>query len=115
MKIFESTQQKFISIGYLSDVRSSGHGYYHIAVPTVISILLIAMEVTAAIYAMQHFLMGDIENSLYAGLDVPGTILVLGTFLTILYNKEKLREVIDSFQEIFDSCKAMHFTRESLN
>lgn len=115
MKIFELTQQKFLSIGYLSDVRSSGHGYYHIVVPIVISILLIAMEVMAAIYAVLHFQMGDIENSLYAGLDVPGTILVIGTYLTVLYNKQKLRKVIDSFQEIFDSCKPMHLERELLN
>lgn len=62
------------------------------------------MNVTATIYMVRHLQMGDIENSLYAALDVPATLLVIGTYLTMVYNKEKVRKVLDDFQEIFDKC-----------
>lgn len=105
MKIFELIQEKFTTFGYLSTHRDSGCNIYHIIAPIFILISLTMMGSLAAVYSVRHFLMGDIENSLYAGLDVPATLLLIGTYSTVLYNKKKLRKVIDEFQEIFDKCK----------
>lgn len=62
------------------------------------------MELGAAIYMVRHLQSGDIKNSLYAGLDVPGVVIIFGTYLTIMCNTEKLRQVIDDLQKIFDEC-----------
>lgn len=105
MKIIELIQEKFTSFGYLSAHRDSGCNIYDIIAPIFILITLTMMGSLAAVYSVRHFLMGDIENSLYAGLDVPATLLLIGTYSTVLYNKKKLQNVIDEFQEIFDKCK----------
>lgn len=120
MKIFGLIQKKFTSIGYLSAEQNSGSDFYHIIAPILIAFTLILMEVAATIYSWRHFQMGDIENSLYAGLDVPGTALVIGTFLSVLYKKENVRIVIDALQDIFDKCENLNFisvglTRLQLN
>lgn len=101
MKILQNIQRIFSIIGYLPDPRDH---WQRIIVPIMVLITLISMEVSAAVYAVRHIQSGDIENSLYAGLDVPGTLLMIGTYLTIMYHKEKVRQVIDDFQKIFDEC-----------
>lgn len=105
MKILESIRQKLAFIGYLTDEGVFRYKFYHTIVSLGLILSVIAFQLTAAIYMWRHLQMGDIENSLYAGLDVPATSMVIGTLLTIMYSKEKVRKVIDDFQNIFDKCK----------
>lgn len=105
MKILESIRQKISFIGYLTDEGIFRNTFYHAIVSVVLILIVFTFQLTAAIYVLRHLQIGDIENSLYAGLDVPATSMLIGTLLTILYNKKKVREVIDNFQNIFDKCK----------
>lgn len=114
MKILESIRQKLAFIGYLTDDGFFRYTFNHTLISLVLILILFAFQLTAAIYMLRHLQIGDIENSLYAALDVPATSMVIGTFLTIMYNKKKVREVIDDFQIICDKCKDRNAIQHSL-
>lgn len=72
---------------------------------SVILTVMIAMEVTSVLYAWDHLRVDDLENSLYAAFQVAAAFCIIGSLITISYQKTKVRTVLDGFQAIVDNCK----------
>lgn len=77
-------------------------------VSTNIFATLIAFVVTGTVYIVRHLQVGDYENGLHAANQVAGTIPLTASFLTIIYHREKVDKVIDTFQQISDKCKYLN-------
>lgn len=66
----------------------------------------LAGSIILGVYCGVHHLQdGDIESTLLAAYQVTGTIPLIVSFSTIMYHKEKVRKVMDTFQQISDECK----------
>lgn len=106
MKILQSIRRIFVILGYLADDdRIFRYDFFHTLVSLTILLIVFAMALTSVIYMVRHLQIGDIENSLFASLATLVASMAIGTYLLIIYNKTKLRRVIDDFQKIFDECK----------
>lgn len=53
-------------------------------------------------YMMRRLLMGEMEMSLYGGFQVAAAVCDICCATTIIIHRQKVRTVIDGFQQIFD-------------
>lgn len=109
MEILQSIRRHFALIGFLPDERVFRYESCHTLLSLFIFSLFIEQVLASLIFLIRHLQMGDIERGLYAGFQVSLGIAVIGSFVTIMYNKDKVREVIVSFLNIFDECKKDSF------
>lgn len=102
MKTLESIRKLFLITGYLSDGGIFRCNFCHKFVSLFILFLVLVFEFTSVIYVVRHLQIGDIANSLYAGLQVAAMLPAIGSFFTLMYHKEKVQELFHNFQNLFD-------------
>lgn len=73
---------------------------------SIILTVIIAMEVASILYVWDHLKIGDLEGSLYAAFQVAAAFCIIGSLITISYQKKKVRMILDGFQAVADNCKA---------
>lgn len=76
---------------------------------SIILTIIIAMEVSSILYAWDHLRIGDLENSLYAAFQVAAAFCIIGSLITISYQKKKVRKILHGFQLVADYCKWVWF------
>lgn len=86
---------------------------------SIILTVIVAMEVSSVLYVLEYLKIGDLENSLYAAFQVAAAFCIIGSLITISYQKKKVRTILDGFQVVADKCKLVQiilsrfsFTRE---
>lgn len=70
--------------------------------------VIIAMEVSSILYVWHHIRIGDIENSLYAAFQVAAAFCIIGSLITIFFQKKKVRAILDGFQVVANNCKLIN-------
>lgn len=106
MKILRNTRRVLSLMGYLPDERIFSFKYGHVISSLLFILTLILLGVSSIIYAMRRLNAGDHPNFLFASNQVVAVIPAIVSFCTIMYHKEKIRDVIASFQKITDQCNA---------
>lgn len=74
--------------------------------------VIVAMEVSSIIYVLDHLRIGDLESSLYAAFQVAAAFCIIGSLITIHFQKRKVRAILDGFQVVADKCNSngIHLT-----
>lgn len=111
MGILNLIQHSLAFVGFLSGKAIFRSRFLHAIVSLNILGNLIGFVMTGLVYIVRHLQIGDVENSLHAAFQVSGTIPLIVSFCTIMYHKEKLRKVIDTFQQIYDRCEFLQFDK----
>lgn len=102
MEILSLIRQTFAVIGYISDGRIFRSRRHQTVVSVIVLMILIAYELSCAVYFVQNLQVGEIENSLYAVLQASALTSSIGSFLTMIYHKESIRMLISHLQNTFD-------------
>lgn len=110
MIILRRTRQAFSLLGYLSHERIFAFKFGHAIASSVFMLVLILFELSSVIYVVRHLKIGDFKNSLYAGLQMMAVLPAIASFITMMYHKDKVRDVIDGFQKISDQCNSVEST-----
>lgn len=72
---------------------------------SIILTVMIAMEASSILYVWNHLRIGDLESSLYAAFQVAAAFCIIGSLITISYQKKKVQTILDGFQAVVDNCK----------
>lgn len=104
MKILHYTRRAFSLVGYLSNERTFASQTIHAIVSFLFILTLLVFEVSSIIYVVIHLKAGDYRNSLYASLQVMAVLPTIPSFFTMMYHKDKVRDVIGYFQKMSDQC-----------
>lgn len=107
MEILRYTRRLMITIGYLSGERTNRFQFVHSIIPLLIVLNLSAGVIATVIFVLRHC-EEDIENCLHASNGIVGAVPMIASCITIVYHKEKVRIVIDTFQKISEKCKLYH-------
>lgn len=102
MEILSLIRQTFAVIGYISDERIFHSPLQQTVVSVIVLMILIAYELSCAVYFVRNFRIGEIENSLYAVLQASALTSSIGSYLTMMYHKESIHELIGRLQNTFD-------------
>lgn len=112
MKVLSLTRQILVIIGLCElngkdgPIRTKCHQRMSFS---IILTTIIAMEVCSVLYIWDHLKIGDIESSLYAAFQLAGASCIICSIITIAYQKNKVRSILDGFQAIVDYCKPNRF------
>lgn len=73
---------------------------------SIIVILLVFLSLNAfsVLYCVEHFLMGDLFNNLFAFIQVVVGVSEFGTYLSLIYRMDSVRQFFDRLQAIFNQC-----------
>lgn len=93
--ILHNIQYAFTTAGYLSD---------EMMTVSLIVLLLVLSIVSCVTYVLFQLKIGDFMNCVPASIVGICAAPAIPSIFSIKYNKNKLREVIDGFQKIFDAC-----------
>lgn len=104
MKILRRVRWAFSLAGYLPDERIFDFKYGHAIASFLFILALILAEITSITYVMHHLKVGDYQNCVYAGPQIAAVLPKIVSVLTMLYHKDKIRDVIHGFQKMFDKC-----------
>lgn len=58
-----------------------------------------------ALYAVEHFRLGDIENALFALFTAIGVFSTFASLISLFLRRSSVRHFFDKIQNIFDECK----------
>lgn len=107
MKILRNIRRAFSLVGYLSpsDERIFAFKFGHEIVSVLFIVILILFESSSVVQAVRHLKIGDYQNFLHASNQLIDLITAIVSFFTMMYHKYKIRDVIDGFQNFFDTCK----------
>lgn len=114
MKILPRIRGRFALIGFLPDERYFGVRFAHTLVSILIFVILLMQEMCSITFMVTHFRAGDIEGGLYAAFQVSAVIPLIGSFITIMYNRHTIGRVIVTIQQIVNECKRCNTTLLSL-
>lgn len=96
MYILRYTRRAFSLIGYLSNEKITSF---------VIMLLLVFTEAGSITYVVFHWQIEDYENCLHAGLQVVALLPAVVSLCSMWYHRYEMRDIIDGFQRICESCK----------
>lgn len=100
MEILSFLKRVLACVGYLAEERSFRYKFC----PLFILMTVILFELSCVVYFIRNLQNGDFENRVHAVFQVSGLLRGLATLLTIICRKDKVREVVAEFQEIFNKC-----------
>lgn len=63
------------------------------------------MVVSSVLYAWDHLRIGDLEKSLYAAFQVAAAFCIIGSLVTISFERKKVRRILGGLQLVADKCK----------
>lgn len=104
MEILRYTRRLMAIIGYLSGERIYRYEFVHSIVSLLILVNLLTYIIASVVFVVRHFQFDEIENCLHASFSVAGAAPMIASFITIIYHKENVRIVINTFQKIYDKC-----------
>lgn len=58
----------------------------------------------SVLYVVEHLRMGDIENTIFALIQVIGVLSTFASVISLLARKKSARNFFDTLQDIFDQC-----------
>lgn len=108
MKILRNNRRAFALMGFLSDERIFAFPHGHTIANFLFVLILVVEDVTSITYMMRHLKIGDMQNALYASLQIPAVVPAIVILITMMYDKDKVRDVIGGFQKICDQCNPNH-------
>lgn len=76
----------------------------HICTFSIFATLIPCVGMSAA-YAVEHFRLGDIVNSLFALIQVLGLSSTLFILVSLMLQKKSVRHFFERIQTIFDKCR----------
>lgn len=104
MEILRYTRRLMAIIGYLPGERTYRFEFLHSIVSFLILVNLLTYSLASVVFVVRHFRIDEIENCLHASFSVTGVVPMIASFISIIYHKEKVRIVINTFQKISDQC-----------
>lgn len=105
MKILFNIQRAFTVIGFLPKSHEKAHRAKCVDTTSLVLILIMILyEVSCVIYVVLRAEIGDYVNCLNASTQAMCVLPTLFGFCTMLYHKDKIRDVIAGFQKIFNYC-----------
>lgn len=115
MKILRNIRRAFSFIGFLSDEKIFGIKTVHTIVTLLFFPTLILFEVSSVVYVVRQIQIGDYQNALYASLQVAAVLPAIVSAITMMYQKDKVRDVIVGLQKIFEQCNEPNFFNSQAN
>lgn len=108
MKIIRSTRWIFSIIGFLSDEPIFSFKCGHTIASILYIFILILCKVGSITYVVRHLNTGDNINCFYAAAQAAAVLPSICSFVTMMYHKDKIHNVIFHFQNISDKCKRIN-------
>lgn len=72
------------------------------AILTLVMCILTAWY--SALYCLEHYQMGDIDQNLFAVIQLVATVPTIPSLFSLIYRKANFRDYFDKIQTIFDKC-----------
>lgn len=104
MEILRLSQRAFTFVGFIPGKQIFRLKIVHTIISLFILLNLFVLVATSVVYVVRHLQIGYIENVLKASFQISATTPLLASFITIIYHRDKVREVIETFQEISNKC-----------
>lgn len=71
----------------------------------LVLVLLISLDTFSVCHAVVHLEMGDLENSLFALIQVIAISSTIASYISLIYEMKGVRRCFQRLQNIFDRCK----------
>lgn len=110
MKILRNTQRALSFMGYLPNESMFPIKHGHIISGFIYGLIMVLFIISSTVCLVLHLRIGDYETCLYAGVQIAALFPRIASFATMMYYKDKIRDVFDGFQKISDNCNCSNIS-----